>query len=143
MKNGFNKFSLLYSRRCFVSQFNTFPPAISITACPAAVSHSMVGPKRGYTSAFPSATKQNFSELPDETKSTSFPSFFKSSTNCSVSSLKCERLATTFTFCNSRQFFLFCREIFEPSSFTKKLPSLVIPYHILFCAGAYTTPSTG
>ena len=30
------------------------------------ITHSIVGPKRGYTSALPSATKQNFSELPDD-----------------------------------------------------------------------------
>jgi len=48
----------------------TRPPEASTTACAAAVSHSIVGAIRGYTSALPSATRQSFSELPLDTSST-------------------------------------------------------------------------
>ena len=44
---GFNSDSLLYNNSRFVSLFRIFPPANFTTACPAAVSHSMVGAKRG------------------------------------------------------------------------------------------------
>src|SRR5581483_7259092 len=47
----------------------TLPPAATNTACPAAVSHSIVGPRRGYRSASPAATRQNFKEEPTETRS--------------------------------------------------------------------------
>ena len=40
------------------------PPASLTIMCPAAISHSDVGPNRGYISALPSAIKQNFNELP-------------------------------------------------------------------------------
>src|SRR3569833_3758414 len=48
---------------------NTLPPAATSTACPAAVSHSIVGPRRGYRSAWPAATRQNFNDEPTETRS--------------------------------------------------------------------------
>lgn len=43
-----------------------FRPAYSATAWAAAVSHSMVGPKRGYMSAVPSATRHILSEDPQD-----------------------------------------------------------------------------
>ena len=50
---------------------STAPPAPSSTHWPAAVSHSLVGPKRGYTSSRPSASVQNFSDEPRPSGSTS------------------------------------------------------------------------
>src|SRR5579872_2152022 len=47
----------------------TPPPAASSTACPAAVSHSIVVPRRGYKSASPAAMRQNLSDEPTETRS--------------------------------------------------------------------------
>ena len=45
-KLGLSVFSRLYSRG-WPSSFSTWPPACSSTHCPAAVSHSLVGPSRG------------------------------------------------------------------------------------------------
>lgn len=47
-----------------VIKSNIYPPAASTTAWAAAVSHSLVGPKRGYKSILPSATMHDFKELP-------------------------------------------------------------------------------
>src|SRR5205814_5247896 len=58
---------------------------------PAATSHSIVGPNRGYRSASPSATRQNFNELPSLIRSTG-PSL---AMNASSSELPCDRLSTT------------------------------------------------
>ncbi|MNY61365.1 hypothetical protein D3C86_1980390 [compost metagenome] len=62
-KAGFSKLGLPYSRR--VPSAVVMPPfAASRMAWAAATSHSHVGPKRGYKSAAPSATRQNLIELP-------------------------------------------------------------------------------
>ena len=50
----------------FKSSSMTFPPDSSTIHCAAAVSHSEVEPNRGYISALPSATRQNFFELPTD-----------------------------------------------------------------------------
>ena len=95
MKYGFNKFSLLYSISFSLPARNRFLPANFAIACPAAVSHSIVGPNRGYTSATPSATKHIFKELPlDITVILDF-SFSNFSIKSLVSLLICEREATT------------------------------------------------
>src|SRR5690606_4650884 len=67
------------------------PPAPSRIACPAAVSHSLVGPKRGYTSSLPSASQQNLSEEPSATGSIT-P---RRSIKAPVRASRCERLAAT------------------------------------------------
>src|SRR5271163_8483 len=51
------------------SRSRTRPPAARNTASPAAVSHSMVGAGRGYTSACPLATRTNFNDEPIDTLS--------------------------------------------------------------------------
>ena len=65
------------------------------TTCPAAVSHSIVGARRGYTLAFPSATRHNLIELPELMQSTSPNCCLFKSINCSVSAVLWLRLATT------------------------------------------------
>ena len=65
--------------------WDTSITAARAIACPAAVSHSIVGAKRGYTSALPSATRQILIELPLEINSTLPCFFFKSAIYDSVS----------------------------------------------------------
>src|SRR6201999_4146780 len=69
----------------------TQPPAASSTAWPAAVSHSIVGARRGYTSASPSATAQNLSDDPEGLSS----EMVCRSIHCLVAGSRCERLTTT------------------------------------------------
>src|SRR6516164_4807710 len=87
-KNGLRNSSRVLYASGVPSRALTPPPAASSTACAAAVSHSLVGPRRGYTSAAPSATRQNFSELPIATSSCA-P---LRSRNASSESPRCERL---------------------------------------------------
>src|SRR5579862_6796836 len=68
MNPGLKKRALPYSRGR-PSRSKTRPPAARSTASPAAVSHSMVGAGRGYTSASPLATRTNFNEEPIDTLS--------------------------------------------------------------------------
>src|SRR6516164_5157681 len=89
-KNGLSSSSRVLYASGVPSRALTPPPAASSTACAAAVSHSLVGPRRGYTSAAPSATRQNFSELPIATSSCA-P---LRSRNASSESPRCERLPT-------------------------------------------------
>ena len=67
------------------------PPAPSRIAWPAAVSHSLVGPNRGYTSIRPSASQQNFSDDPSATGSIA-PIL---SISAAVRPSRCDRLAAT------------------------------------------------
>src|SRR5690554_3882107 len=65
IKKGLKKSSfVLYSIYLCVSALYVVQPAARAMASPAAVSHSQVGPNRGYICAWPLATKQNFNELP-------------------------------------------------------------------------------
>src|SRR4030066_1545418 len=70
----------------------TRPPADSTTHCAAAVSHSEVGPRRGYTSAAPSATRHSLSELPRLAVSYPPSRALRLARNLSTASPRCERL---------------------------------------------------
>src|SRR5690606_41550125 len=89
----------------FLLYFNSFLVVPEITliftalqiAWPAAVSHSIVGEYLGYMSAFPSAIKQNFKELPFETTVIFVfgSSLLRILINFCVFLFKCDLLATT------------------------------------------------
>ena len=94
INQGFNRSCLLYSNT-ELSAFEMLPSDSVMITCPAAISHSMVGPILGYISALPSAIKQSFNELPAATIETAPYLFSRSSINWLVSGDRCERLATT------------------------------------------------
>ncbi len=112
MKNGLSKSFLLYTSSRLKSVSQSFLPAAFAIACPAAVSHSMVGPKRGYSLATPSATIHIFSELPFERILTCPNSFSRISKNFWVAWLACDLLPTMV---NSTLFF--SAGSFFPASF--------------------------
>jgi hypothetical protein len=60
------------------------------TASPAATSHSLSGVKRAYTSARPSASQQNLSELPTAIRSPTG----QARANASSSAERCDRLSS-------------------------------------------------
>ena len=113
MNQGFNISDRLYLKGSPVLKSSNLAPAISATACPAAVSHSQVGPRRGYISALPSATRQILSELPAEMNFTSPYSCLFSSTNFFSSGLAWERLPTMM---NGRLWFRATGNLIETST---------------------------
>src|ERR1700741_4410584 len=72
------------------SSLVTRPPAAASTAWPAAMSHSMVRPRRGYKSASPVATRHSFNDEPAEIRLATL----YLERNSSVFASRCEREAT-------------------------------------------------
>src|SRR5882762_3126803 len=91
MKYEFRKVGLAYSSGTPPGA-HTLPPAAASTAWPAAVSHSIVLPSRGYRSASPAATRQNLSDDPAFADAATVRPARNAS---SASASPCERLETT------------------------------------------------
>src|SRR5690606_20924471 len=104
-------------------------------AWPAAVSHSLVGPKRGYTSIPPSAMRQNFSDEPRPTVSTS-P---MRAISVSVRGPRCERLAAT---CSGAAAGRRTCSACSPCSSRRNAPWPGAPCHSTPVTGAWITPNT-
>src|ERR1700728_3216201 len=141
MNPGLKNRALPYSKGR-PSRSKTRPPAARSTASPAAVSHSIVGAGRGYTSASPLAISTNLSEEPMDTR---FPTRAAAS-HASVSGVLCDFEATAHSGVAG------CRTPIDRVALEDPCGGQVArlacfdatsPQYISERAGAYTTPSVG
>src|SRR5271170_4424364 len=138
MNPGLKKRALPYSNGR-PSRSNTRPPAARSTASPAAVSHSIVGAGRGYTSASPLATSTNLSDEPMDTR---LPTCAAAS-HASVSGVLCDFDATAHKGVAGRRTRIACVPLKDPRG--ARVARLACfdatsPQYISERAGAYTTP---